>query len=106
MSESSNPMSRRKVLQVSAASAAMGLLPKSLRGAPVPAGAQLTSTTVTPLRVVVVGAGAFGGWMALALQRRGAQVTLVDAWGAGHSRSSSGDETRIIRSTDGFRAAV
>ena len=35
---------------------------------------------------------------ALALQRRGVQVTLVDAWGAGHSRSSSGDETRIIRS--------
>ena len=48
-------------------------------------------------RVVVVGAGAFGGWVALALLRRGAQVTLVDAWGAGHSRSSSGDETRIIR---------
>jgi glycine/D-amino acid oxidase-like deaminating enzyme len=48
--------------------------------------------------VVVVGAGAFGGWTALALQRRGARVTLVDAWGAGNSRSSSGDETRIIRS--------
>jgi glycine/D-amino acid oxidase-like deaminating enzyme len=99
MSESQNAMSRRKALQVGAASAAMGLLPKSLRGAPVqPAGAALTSTTVTPLRVLVVGAGAFGGWTALALQRRGAQVTLVDAWGAGHSRSSSGDETRIIRS--------
>ena len=53
---------------------------------------------MTPSRVIVVGAGAFGGWTALALQRRGAEVTLVDAWGAGHSRSSSGDETRIIRS--------
>src|SRR5579864_3100738 len=51
-----------------------------------------------PWRVVVVGAGAFGGWTALALLRRGgAQITLVDGWGAGHSRSSSGDETRIIR---------
>jgi len=46
---------------------------------------------------VVVGAGAFGGWTALSLLRRGARVTLIDAWGAGHSRSSSGDETRLIR---------
>src|SRR6266496_812128 len=47
--------------------------------------------------VVVIGAGAFGGWSALSLVRRGARVTLVDAWGAGNSRSSSGDETRLIR---------
>ena len=46
---------------------------------------------------VVVGAGAFGGWTALALRRAGLRVTLVDAWGAGHSRASSGGETRIIR---------
>ena len=45
----------------------------------------------------MVGAGAFGGWTALSLVRRHARVTLVDAWGAGHSRSSSGDETRLIR---------
>src|SRR6187431_2937729 len=51
--------------------------------------------------IVVMGAGAFGGWTALYLQRRGAKVTLVDAWGAGNSRSSSGDETRVIRSTYG-----
>src|SRR5688572_12871728 len=48
-------------------------------------------------RVVVVGAGAFGGWTALALLRAGMRVTLVDAWGAGHSRASSGGETRVIR---------
>ena len=48
-------------------------------------------------RVVVVGAGAFGGWTALALRRAGMQVTLVDAWGAGNSRASSGGETRVIR---------
>jgi len=47
--------------------------------------------------VVVVGAGAFGGWTALALLRAGMRVTLVDAWGAGHSRASSGGETRVIR---------
>lgn len=51
--------------------------------------------------VAVIGAGAFGGWSALYLQRAGYKVTLVDAWGAGNSRSSSGDETRVIRSTYG-----
>ena len=49
-------------------------------------------------RVAVIGAGCFGGWTALMLQRRGARVTLVDTWGAGNSRASSGDETRVIRS--------
>jgi sarcosine oxidase len=49
------------------------------------------------LHVAVVGAGAFGGWTALALLARGARVTLFDAWGPGHSRSSSGGESRVIR---------
>jgi len=51
--------------------------------------------------LAVVGAGAFGGWTALYLLRRGARVTLIDAWGPGNSRSSSGGETRIIRGTYG-----
>jgi len=54
--------------------------------------------------VVVIGAGAFGGWTALFLQRQGARVTLVDAWGPGNSRASSGGETRVIRATYGPRA--
>ena len=54
--------------------------------------------------VVVVGAGAFGGWTALFLQRQGARVTLLDAWGPGNSRASSGGETRVIRATYGPRA--
>src|SRR5881396_1829656 len=53
--------------------------------------------------VLVVGAGAFGGWTALHLLRRGARVTLVDAWGPGNSRASSGGETRVIRGTYGPR---
>src|SRR3974377_1835677 len=52
-------------------------------------------------RVAVIGAGAFGGWTALHLLRRGARVTLVDAWGPGNPRASSGGETRIIRGTYG-----
>src|SRR6185503_7449837 len=34
---------------------------------------------------------------ALHLRRRGARVTLLDAWGPGNSRASSGGETRVIR---------
>ena len=51
--------------------------------------------------VVVFGAGAFGGWTALELARRGARVMLLDAWGPGNARSSSGGETRVMRSTYG-----
>ena len=47
--------------------------------------------------VAVVGAGVFGAWTALALARRGKRVLLLEAYGPGHSRSSSGDEARIIR---------
>ncbi|HEV8381352.1 MAG TPA: FAD-dependent oxidoreductase [Gemmatimonadales bacterium] len=54
--------------------------------------------------IVVVGAGAFGGWTALFLRRQGARVTLLDAWGPGNSRASSGGETRVIRATYGPRA--
>ena len=51
--------------------------------------------------VIVVGAGAFGGWSALQLAQKGARVTLLDAWGPGNSRASSGGETRTIRATYG-----
>lgn len=57
-----------------------------------------------PDHFAVVGAGAFGGWTALHLLRAGARVTLIDAWGPGHSRSSSGDETRVIRGSYGPNA--
>lgn len=53
--------------------------------------------------IVVVGAGAFGGWTALNLQRQGARVTLVDMFGPGNSRSTSGDETRGVRTSYGDR---
>ncbi len=47
--------------------------------------------------IAVIGAGVFGSWTAWHLARAGRRVLLLDAWGAGHSRSSSGDESRIIR---------
>ncbi|MBX2815910.1 MAG: FAD-dependent oxidoreductase [Saprospiraceae bacterium] len=47
--------------------------------------------------IAVVGAGAFGGWSALFLLRHGYQVTLIDQWGPGNTRASSGGESRLIR---------
>jgi sarcosine oxidase len=47
--------------------------------------------------VAVVGAGVFGAWTAYQLRRSGKRVVLIDAYGAGNSRSSSGDESRIVR---------
>ncbi len=46
---------------------------------------------------VVIGAGAFGAWTALWLRSLGRTVALLDAHGAGNSRSSSGGESRILR---------
>jgi sarcosine oxidase len=47
--------------------------------------------------VAVIGAGVFGAWTAWHLAKRGQRVALVEAYGPGHSRASSGGETRIIR---------
>jgi sarcosine oxidase len=47
--------------------------------------------------VIVVGAGCFGAWTACCMARSGHAVTLLDAYGPGNSRASSGGETRIIR---------
>jgi glycine/D-amino acid oxidase-like deaminating enzyme len=55
----------------------------------------------TKPHIAVIGAGAFGGWTALHLLERGARVTLLDAWGPGNSRASSGGETRVMRGTYG-----
>src|SRR5687768_11782715 len=77
-------ISRRKFVQAGAATIAMTRMSSSTRMRSGP-------------RVVVVGAGAFGGWTALHLLRMGAQVTLLDAWGPGNPRASSGGETRVIR---------
>jgi sarcosine oxidase len=51
----------------------------------------------TTYDVAVIGAGVFGAWSAHLLQRSSAKVVLVDQYGPGNSRSSSGGESRIIR---------
>ncbi len=47
--------------------------------------------------VAVIGSGVFGAWTAYLLRRTGATVILVDRYGAGNKRASSGGETRILR---------
>ena len=47
--------------------------------------------------IAVIGAGVFGAWTAYYLRRAGADVLLVDAFGPGNSRASSGGESRISR---------
>ncbi len=45
----------------------------------------------------IIGAGVFGAWTAHYLQRSGARVALLDAYGPANSRASSSGETRVIR---------
>ena len=50
---------------------------------------------------VVVGAGVFGAWTAWHLRKAGQRVLLLDAFGAGHARASSGGESRLTRGSYG-----
>jgi len=47
--------------------------------------------------VAVIGAGVFGVWTAYQLSLGGASVLLLDGYGPGNSRASSGGESRIMR---------
>jgi glycine/D-amino acid oxidase-like deaminating enzyme len=56
--------------------------------------------------IVMIGSGVWGSFTGLNLQRMGAKVTIVDAYGPGNARSTSGDETRGVRSSYGDRAGA
>ena len=60
------------------------------------------SASASP-EIVVVGAGLWGSFTAYHLRRAGMNVTLVDAYGPGNARATSGDETRGVRSSYGDR---
>ncbi|HYV98587.1 MAG TPA: FAD-dependent oxidoreductase [Gemmatimonadaceae bacterium] len=103
-SDDKNGVGRRDFLKITTASA--GLIALGSRDAngdepkrfPSPAIA-----TAAKHDVVVVGAGLWGSYTAYHLRRKGAKVTLVDQFGPGNSRATSGDETRGVRSTYGDR---
>ncbi|MCA1572968.1 MAG: FAD-dependent oxidoreductase, partial [Acidobacteria bacterium] len=47
-------------------------------------------TTRPVYDVAIVGAGVFGAWTAYLIRRTGASVILIDQYGAGNTRASSG----------------
>jgi len=53
--------------------------------------------------VIVVGAGAFGAWTAFYLRRMGLDTLLIDKYGPGNSKATSGGETRGVRTSYGNR---
>jgi monomeric sarcosine oxidase len=65
--------------------------------APLAAGQSPAVARKADFDVAVVGAGVFGSWIAYQLQRGGRRVALIDAYGPGNARSSSGGQTRVIR---------
>ena len=54
--------------------------------------------------VIIIGAGAFGLWTALAAAERGARVVVIDMRDVGNIRASSGGASRNIRA--GYGADV
>ncbi|MCC6930325.1 MAG: FAD-dependent oxidoreductase [Gemmatimonadaceae bacterium] len=106
-----DPMARRDFLRM----AGVGAGALMIGGCATGGGAQPLAPArgIAPARatrgsghIVVIGAGAWGGWTSLYLRRRGARVTMIDAYGPANSRASSGDETRGIRSSYGDRATA
>ena len=86
-------MDRRSFLTSSVAATAATALSANGIAQAQPAPAVLSGAP----EIVVIGAGAFGAWTALTLRERGHKVLLLDAYGPGNSRSSSGDESRHLR---------
>jgi glycine/D-amino acid oxidase-like deaminating enzyme len=105
---SSDALPRRDFLKVAGAGAGMALLggASSVGGSGVPELRRVAAirTTAASPDIVVVGAGTWGSWTALHLRKMGAKVTLVDSYGPGNSRSTSGDETRGVRSSYGDKS--
>src|SRR5438067_9108582 len=106
MSDESNTTShldRRDFIKAAGAGAGLILLGDAADAEAAPARSALVRSGASP-DIVVIGAGIWGSFTAYHLRKMGANVTLVDAYGPGNSRSTSGDETRGVRSSYGDRA--
>ncbi|MFI5233737.1 MAG: NAD(P)/FAD-dependent oxidoreductase, partial [Gemmatimonadales bacterium] len=101
---------RREFLRVAGGGA--GLFMAGAAGIPLRADAPSVKATLHARAtgrssdIVVIGAGGWGSFTALNLIQRGHKVTLVDAYGPGNARSTSGDESRGVRSSYGDRPGV
>lgn len=61
----------------------------------------MTPRSGSAFDLCVVGAGVIGTWTALEAVERGLSVCLVDQFGPGDPRATSGDESRITRASHG-----
>ncbi len=108
--DAASPLPRRDFLRLAGVGTGAiltgGLVPDEASAAPAPETARATPRRGAPpiSTAIVVGAGAWGTWIAYHLRKAGVAVTLVDAYGPANSRATSGDETRGIRSSYGDRA--
>ncbi|HET9793597.1 MAG TPA: FAD-dependent oxidoreductase [Thermoanaerobaculia bacterium] len=82
---------REFVKTASAGAVGAALLPLAAGAAETPVAAE------KPYDVAVVGSGVFGAWTAYMLRKKGRRVALIDAYGPGNARASSGGFTRVIR---------
>ena len=64
---------------------------------PIQAMAKSKTMKIKKGHIAVIGAGAFGGCTAHHLLKKGYDVTLLDVFGPGNSRASSGGDSRVIR---------
>src|SRR5215813_9336058 len=108
--ETSTTLPRRDFIKVASVGAGAFMLGGTTagNGAPTPRVPGLSPARSIPSAtqssdIVVIGAGLWGSFTAMNLRRMGAKVTLVDAYGPGNARSTSGDETRGVRSSYGDR---
>lgn len=101
---SGEPLKRRDFIKAAGAGTGMLLLggtagAERVSAAPSPA----VRTGAASPDIAVIGSGIWGSFTAYHLRQMGAKVTLVDAYGPGNARSTSGDESRGVRSSYGDR---
>jgi glycine/D-amino acid oxidase-like deaminating enzyme len=107
--EDSSALDRRDFIKVAGSSAGMLLIGGRASAESLAAKETNRSPAVLTRRspdIVVIGAGIWGSFTAYHLRKLGAKVTLVDAYGPGNSRSTSGDESRGVRSSYGDRTGT
>ena len=100
-------MNRRNFLKATGANAGVlavsGVDALSTTGVAQAPAIRTTAGTNLTADVAVIGAGVFGGWTALSLREMGLSVVLIDQYGPGNSKSSSGGEVRGMRAHYGDR---
>lgn len=100
-----NHLDRRDFIKTAGAGAGLILLGDAARAEAEPVRSAAVRSGASP-DIVVIGAGIWGSFTAYHLRKMGANVTLVDAYGPGNARSTSGDETRGVRSSYGDRVGA